>query len=114
MAKKANNKFQDIGLLLLRVGIGGMFMYHGWPKIAGGAAQWGVLGQSITAVGIPAGFVFWGFLQACAEFFGGIFLICGTFIRPFCILLCWDMIVAAAMQVRNGEGVIFCRDRVCR
>ncbi len=106
MAKKAsNNRFADVGLLLLRIGIGGMFVYHGWPKIAGGAAEWEKLGQIVTAVGLPVGFLFTGFLLACTEFFGGIFLIFGTFIRPFCALLCWDMILGAAMCLRNGEGI---------
>ena len=105
MAKKANNKFADIGLLLLRIGIGGMFIYHGWPKIAGGASGWESLGQSVSALSIPFGFLFWGFILACAEFFGGIFLICGAFIRPFCLLLCGDMIVGAAMHLRNGAGL---------
>ena len=38
------SRHRDLGLLILRVGIGAMFMFHGWPKISGGPAFWAQVG----------------------------------------------------------------------
>src|SRR6185312_11051020 len=39
-------KYRDFGLLLLRLGLGGMFVFvHGWPKIQAGAHQWKEIGS---------------------------------------------------------------------
>ena len=32
--------YRDSALLIFRLGLGGMFMWHGWPKIIGGPATW--------------------------------------------------------------------------
>ena len=57
----------NLGLLVLRVGIGVCFMIHGWPKIAGGPEQWTQLGGAVGNFGIPGPTVFWGFMAAFAE-----------------------------------------------
>ena len=106
MAKKANGaRFLDLGLLIMRCGLGLMFVFHGWPKISGGAELWGTIGAAVSNVGIHFGFVFFGFMAACAEFFGGVFLIVGSFTRPFCVLLTITMAVASIMHLRQGDGV---------
>ena len=43
------DRFRDTGLLVLRVGIGVMFMVHGYPKLAGGAEKWAMLGGALSA-----------------------------------------------------------------
>ena len=42
-----NNRYrtQDVGLLVVRVGLGVMFMVHGLPKLAGGPAAWTGVGS---------------------------------------------------------------------
>ncbi|PIP28783.1 DoxX family protein, partial [Candidatus Kuenenbacteria bacterium CG23_combo_of_CG06-09_8_20_14_all_39_39] len=85
MAKKnAQKYYADIGLLILRLGLGAMFIVHGWPKISGGAPLWPELGEAVSFCGIKFGFMFWGFMAACSEFFGGIFIALGIVFRPFC------------------------------
>ncbi|MFW5967447.1 MAG: DoxX family protein, partial [Persicimonas sp.] len=66
-------KYGDVGLLLMRIGLGASFIVHGWPKISGGPAQWEQLGSRLEAVA-GIGFLpeFWGFMAAFAEFGGGI------------------------------------------
>ncbi|RJO64562.1 MAG: DoxX family protein [Candidatus Omnitrophota bacterium] len=96
---------RDIGLLILRLGIGVMFVYHGFSKITGGYAQWHELGKTMAVFGITFLPAFWGFLSAFAEFFGGILLVFGLFMRPFAVLMAINMIVAASMHLTKGDGL---------
>lgn len=96
-------KYRDLGLLLLRIGIGAMFVaVHGWPKIAGGAEKWKQLGGAMKNLGINFAPEMWGFLAAAAEFGGGILLILGFLFRPACGALAFTMAVAAFMQYKIG------------
>lgn len=97
---------RDFGLLLLRVGIGIMFMLHGWPKIAGGPEKWTALGGALETFGIYFAPGFWGFMAAFAEFFGGLFFALGLFWRPTLLLLVITMIVAAAKHLAAGDGLM--------
>jgi len=98
-------KYADTGLLLIRLVFGCMFVYYGWPKLAGGPVSWESVGQAISAVGIRFGFVFWGFLAAAVMVFGGIFILTGILFRPACLFLLVVMVVAAAMHFRHGDGL---------
>jgi putative oxidoreductase len=83
-------KYRDLGLLVLRVGIGICFMAHGWGKISGGVEGWMQLGNMVHAPA-PA---FFGFMAALAEFGGGAALILGLLTRVFALLMLIDMLVA--------------------
>lgn len=98
-------KYRDVGLLVLRIGLGAMFILHGYPKMMGGPEQWAELGQAVSNVGIHGGYPVWGFLAAFAEFGGGILLILGLFTRVAALLLLGTMIVAAATHLARGDGV---------
>ncbi len=100
------DKYRDAGLLILRVGIGFMFMLHGWPKITGGPMFWEKLGMATGSVGIHFAPTFFGFMAALAEFGGGILLMLGLCSRLACILLFINMFVASAMHITKGDGVI--------
>ncbi|MEE8328599.1 MAG: DoxX family protein [Thermodesulfovibrionia bacterium] len=99
------SKYRDTGLLILRIGIGLMFMLHGAPKISGGPEKWEKLGMTMKYVGIEFLPVFWGFMSAVSEFIGGMFIILGLFFRPACMLLAFTMTVAAAMHLGKGDGL---------
>ncbi len=98
------NKYRDVGLLILRVGFGIMFMFHGAPKMFGGPEKWSRLGTAMGNFGIDFLPAFWGFMASFSEFFGGILLISGLFFRPACILLTITMIVAAGFHIGRGDG----------
>lgn len=100
-----SERYRDFGLLVLRVGMGVMFIFHGWPLLIGGPAVWEKTGAAIAYVGIKAFPIFWGFMAAFSEFFGGIALILGLFFRPACMLLAITMAVAASMHIGKGEGL---------
>ncbi|UCB52826.1 MAG: DoxX family protein [Candidatus Zixiibacteriota bacterium] len=100
------DKYRDIGLLILRIGIGGMFLFHGGPKIAAGPEKWEQLGMAMGNFGIHFLPVFWGFMASFAEFFGGIMIILGLFLRPACMLLTINMIVATSFHLNRGDGLL--------
>ncbi len=101
---KIFDRTRDPGLLLLRVGIGVMFMIHGWPKLAGGAAKWAKLGGAMAKLGLDFAPTMWGFMAACSEFFGGLLLAIGLFFRPAAAALLSTMVVASIMHLRNGDS----------
>lgn len=98
------NSRKDFGLLILRVGIGTLFLIHGWPKLIGGTPAWENLGAATANFGITFAPVVFGLLAALAEFFGGLFLILGIFFSPACFFLGTTMLVAAVMHISNGDS----------
>jgi len=99
------DKYRDKGLLILRIGIGLMFMYHGYGKVFGGPEKWVKLGKAVEHLGIHFGFGFWGFMAASSEFFGGLLLALGFFFRPTVGFLFTTMFVAAAMHLGKGDTI---------
>ncbi|MGY3055023.1 putative oxidoreductase [Pedobacter sp. UYEF25] len=97
-------KYRNTGLLLLRVGLGIMFISHGFPKMAGGPANWEKIGGTMHVVGIHFIPTFWGFMAAFAETFGGFLIIVGLFFRPACLLILMTMIIASTMKLGLGSG----------
>ena len=96
----------DAGLLLLRAGIGSMFVIaHGYPKIVGGLTLWRGLGGAFNRL-IGLDFVpgFWGFLAMLAEFGGGLCLVAGIFFRPACAAILFTLLVAVISILRGGYG----------
>ncbi|ARS41863.1 DoxX family protein [Sphingobacteriaceae bacterium GW460-11-11-14-LB5] len=98
-------KYRNTGLLLLRIGLGVMFIIHGFPKLAGGPDGWTGLGGSMKVIGINFLPIFWGFMAAATETFGGFLLIVGLFFRPALILLIFTMIIAALVHFGKGDGL---------
>lgn len=87
--------YHDIGLLLLRLGIGLQLAFHGWPKITAGPEKWEKIGSNMALVGLDFGHVFWGFMASFGEFGGGLLMILGLFSRPAAFLAGFTMFIAA-------------------
>ena len=104
MMLSALDRYRDVGLLLLRVGIGLSFVNYGAPKLAGGPPMWEELGQSMKYVGITFAPAFWGFMAAMSEFFGGLSLVVGGFFRIAAFFLVCTMIVATVQHFGRGDG----------
>lgn len=99
------NKFNtDYGLLIIRIGIGVMFMFHGYPKLLGGVEMWAKIGGAMGNIGIYFAPVFWGFMASFAEFAGGLCLVIGFLFRPALAMLIFTMFIAALMHYTNGDG----------
>lgn len=84
--------FSDLGLLVLRLTLGIIMLYHGWPKLKNLKNT----GNSFEAMGFKPG-IFWAFVVAVVEFFGGLALIFGVFVQlvaafliiQFLVILVW-------------------------
>lgn len=89
-----NTQAINFGLLVVRIGIGIMFVLHGQGKMFGGPEKWLKLGRAMEDIGITFLPTFWGFMAAFAEFGGGILLVLGLLFRPACLLMLITMAVA--------------------
>lgn len=99
-------KYRNTGLLILRVGLGAMMMFHGLPKIMGGPDHWAGIGSSMKVIGINFIPAFWGLMAALSEGMGGFLLLLGLFYRPVNMLLTFTMIIAALVHLNKGEGIM--------
>jgi putative oxidoreductase len=95
-----DNRFGDLGLTLLRVVTGIVFVMHGWTKVfvwgfEGTAAGFAQMGIPLAAVAGP----FVGLL----ELLGGVALIAGLATRWISIPLAFTMLVAI-LKVHLGAG----------
>jgi putative oxidoreductase len=102
----ALNYSKDLGLLILRVGIGIMFMLHGYPKLLGGPAGW----ESLAQFGLPflpEGIVsiIFGLAAALTEFLGGLLLALGLYHRIVCAALAGTMAVAFTTKLGAFSGL---------
>ncbi len=99
------DRYRDAGVLFMRVGLGFMFVGHGWGKLTGGPEKWEKIGGAMSTFGIDFMPVFWGFMAAFAEVFGGLALAAGLAMRPvLLVLLIPTMFVAAAKHLAAGDG----------
>ncbi len=99
----SSDRAKTWGLFLMRVGIGLLFIAHGYPKLIGGPEQWLALGTSMQYFGITFLPTFWGLAAACAEFFGGICLVIGFGTRIASFFLSFTMFVAMVFHVAQGD-----------
>ncbi|MCI0406348.1 MAG: DoxX family protein [candidate division Zixibacteria bacterium] len=97
--------YRDTGLLILRIGFGGMYLWHGWPKLSGGPERWTRLGGAMGNFSIDFFPTFWGFMAAVTEFFGGLCLIFGVFFGWAALLMVLTMAVAAVNHFSRGDGL---------
>ncbi len=117
---------RDLGLLALRVIVGGLFVAHGYPKLFGGqgrrvspalvrflgsgfvqAVERGSpsgFAPAVERLGLPEPMVF-AWLVSCLEFVGGIMLAIGWLTRVTAFLLAIEMTVAI-VKVHWRHGLI--------
>lgn len=100
------SKFKNTGLLIIRIGVGIMFIIHGYPKFIGGPDYWEAVGKAMGHIGVHFLPVFWGLAAALVETLGGIFLIIGFFFRPTALLLAFTMFIAALKHLKSGDALM--------
>ncbi|HMS63700.1 MAG TPA: DoxX family protein [Ignavibacteria bacterium] len=95
-------KHTDAGLLIIRAGIGLIFMLiYGITKMTAGPELWVKLGGAMSKFGITFLPVFWGFLAAFSECVVPVFIILGLFFRPAVFMLLFTMFVASIVHLSN-------------
>lgn len=97
---------KDLGLLILRVGIGVMFICHGLPKLLGGPGGW----ESLAQFGLPflpgGGIsIAFGFAAMATELVGGLLLALGKFHRIVCLALAATMAVALSTKIGDVTSI---------
>ena len=92
-------KLKPLALLLLRVGLGIVFIFHGYPKLFTHTHE--IMG-AFGKMGFPQFFVY---IAGVLEFFGGMVLILGLFTRVAALLLAGEMAVAV-LKVHLPQGTI--------
>ncbi len=92
------NALQPLGLLLLRLGLGIIFISHGYPKLIHPGAVRGMFVQH----GLPG---YFAEISGVLEVFGGALLILGLFTRVAALLLAIEMAVAI-WKVHSGGGYL--------
>jgi len=97
--------YKNFGLLVIRLGLGIMFIYHGLPKLLGGPHKWEGLGTATSAVGVHFLPMLWGLLAAVTETFGGFLVVLGLAFRPVCLLLMIELIVAALFTYHQSGSL---------
>lgn len=95
----------DMGLLILRLGVGATFLTHGIPKIVAGPQLWIQIGAAMGNFGIHFWPTFWGFMAALSESGGGFLMILGLFFRPALIFMFLTMVVAATHHLASGDSI---------
>lgn len=97
--------FPDLGLLVVRLGIGLSFIVlHGAFKLAGGPSFWEDLGAEMGHLGITFAPVFWGLMGALAETVGALLVALGLYFRTAAAVLTINMTVATVSHLAGGEG----------
>ncbi len=89
----------DIGLFLLRIVAGVVFLVHGWPKIKNwnGTYKWLVTERfPVPQISV--------FALSLGETFGGLFLILGLFVVPTSIVLALLMAGAVVYHFSRGDS----------
>lgn len=81
-------KLKPLALLLLRIALGVILVYHGYPKLFGHTRQ---TMDAFGHMGFPP---FFAYLAGVVEFFGGCLLVAGLFTRIAGLLIAGEMAVA--------------------
>ena len=58
---------KEVGLFVIRTGIGLIFIRHGFPKLLNGVGEWQWLGNQMANLGITFAPVMWGFIASCTK-----------------------------------------------
>jgi putative oxidoreductase len=98
----------NLGLFLLRLGTGVVFIAHGCPKMTGHSTDEKVgrntLAKSIARLGLPFPSTL-AFIVGTTEFFGGLMLILGLETQWSALTLAFIMLVASSRNVLQ-EGFV--------
>ncbi|HVX66905.1 MAG TPA: DoxX family protein [Bryobacteraceae bacterium] len=96
----AGTKQKDLGIALLRIMVGVVFLAHGSQKLF--VMGVGNVGGFLAQIGVPAAPVM-GVVLTLTEFLGGLALVLGLFTRWAALLLAFAMLVAvSAVHLQNG------------
>ncbi len=100
---KLAETLQPVALLLLRLGLALVFLYHGYPKLFGDTAKFVA---AFEGLGLPWYFVY---IAGVIEVLGGVMLALGLFTSIAGLFLLLDM-CAAMWKYNFNEGIYAVRE----
>jgi|SRR5215469_14301367 len=92
-------RLKPLALLLLRLALAVIFIYHGYPKLFGNVHQ---AIEGFQSNGFPA---YFAYVAGIVEVFGGALLVLGLFTRVAGLLLAGEMLIAV-LKVHLPQGPI--------
>lgn len=95
---------EDLGLLIIRIMIGMVFLYYGSQKVFGWFGGYGIKGTGgwFESIGIKPGILVAAF-TGIAELFSGILFILGIFL-PLAAILITILMIGAIAKVHGPKG----------
>lgn len=104
MSRSITHIRKDVGLLIIRIVIGGtMLAFHGIPKVLKGVENWEKIGSAMHNIGITFMTPAWGFAAIIAECVGAALIILGLFTRPTALVLAFTMLIAFISHLSKGD-----------
>ena len=97
-------EFNDFGLLLLRVSVGVIFIYHGWPKIKNAK-------DLASTIGLPGGTVS-VLILGLVELLSGAGLILGIYVQLAAFFLAIVMLGALYMKKMKWHAPFSAHDKM--
>ena len=102
---KSLDAWSDTGLLIIRAGVGALFMcVHGFPRLMGGPEKWNSVGRALSYLGVDFGYTIWGLAASLVMTFGGALMIIGLAHRPASLALFVTMAVASIWKYYPFAG----------
>lgn len=95
-----NADIEDLGKLLLRLGVGGLLLLHGIYKVQNGI---GFVMESVTRGGLPQFFAYGVYVGEVAA---PVLVLIGLLTRPAGLLIALDMLVAIFLARREDIATI--------
>ena len=96
----------DLGLLIIRIFIGGAMIAYGVPKFMKGGETLTQIGGAMGYLGIHFAPLFWGFLSALTEVMGGFMILAGFLFRPAAAFLAFNMFVATLLLAHTNPDFV--------
>ena len=93
----------QLGLAIIRVGVGILFIGHGSLKIYRGVGELTWTGEQMANLGIRFAPLFWGICAMLSEFLGGISLTLGLATRLTTPFMSFTMLVAIIYHLKKGD-----------
>lgn len=98
------SKFDFFGVLLLRIGVGALLAFHGYPILTGGGKVWADVGEGASIATLPPNlFEAAGLTSGIIQVAGGILIIIGLFTRGTALLLAVVVGFALANLIAAGS-----------
>jgi len=94
----------NLGVTIIRSGIGILFIGHGYSKLIKGVPEWKWAGEQMANIGITFAPILWGICAMISELGGGICLTLGLGTRIAVCFMSFTMCVAIIHHLKKGDS----------